>query len=176
LVEQRVRFAGVSNYRGHQQSAATAPLLSRLKAHRTIAKDPMKAAALLSFMSALLLASPARAGPDTNKQIVANFIHDVFVEKNPDAALKYLAPDYIQHNPKVSQGAEGFVRSISEWFAHAPADLSDETLHLVAEGDLVVAHQQLTYTDKSGARKAVVGFDLYRLRDGRIVEHWDSDS
>jgi predicted SnoaL-like aldol condensation-catalyzing enzyme len=135
----------------------------------------MKKIALFGMIGAVLIASPANAGPRENKRLVANFIHDVFVGKNPDAARKYLAADYIQHNPHVAPGAEGFVSSMRDWLAHAPADMSDETLHLVGEGDLVVAHQRVTYTAKDGSRKQATGFDLFRVSNGRIVEHWDSD-
>ena len=131
--------------------------------------------AFLSVASCLLIASPAHADPNANKALVAHFIRDVFVAKNPDAARKYLAPDYIQHNPHVAPGAEGFVTSMREWLAHAPADMNDQTLHLVGEGDLVVAHQQVTYTAKDGTKKRAVGFDMFRVNQGRIVEHWDSD-
>ena len=131
--------------------------------------------AAIALLAALFLASPANAGAKENKQLVAQFIHDVFVQKNPEAARKYLAADYIQHNPHVAPGADGFVSSLREWFAHAPSEMSDETLHLVAEGDLVVAHQRITYTAKDGTRKQAVGFDLFRVSKGRIVEHWDSD-
>jgi len=42
---------------------------------------------------------------------------------------------------------------------------------VVAEGDLVVIHNHLTLG--SGDR-GLAGFDLFRLRDGKIVEHWDA--
>lgn len=126
-------------------------------------------------IGSLLLGSAAHAEPATNKQIVANFIHDVFVARDVEAARKYLAIDYIQHNPNVAPGADGFVRSMRDWLRHAPTDLSDDTLHLVAEGDFVVAHQQLSYSGKDGKKVTVTGFDLYRLKQGKIVEHWDSD-
>lgn len=127
------------------------------------------------FLAAVLLVAPANAGPKENKQLVAQFIHDVFALKNPEAARKYLSADYIQHNPHVAPGADGFVSSLRDWFAHGPSDMTDETLHLVAEGDLVVAHQRITYTAKDGTRKQALGFDLFRVSKGRIVEHWDSD-
>lgn len=131
--------------------------------------------AILGMLAAALIAAPANAGPSENKQLVASFIRDVFVHKNPDAARKYLAADYIQHNPHVAAGAEGFVSSMREWLSHAPSDMADQTLHLVAEGDFVVAHQRVTYTTKDGTKKQAVGFDLFRVSNGRIVEHWDAD-
>lgn len=129
----------------------------------------------IALIGAALVASPAQAGEKENKELVAHFIHDVFVERNPDAARKYLSPDYIQHNPHVAPRADGFISSLRDWFAHAPSDMTDETLHLVAQGDLVVAHQRVTYTAKDGSRKQALGFDLFRISHGRIVEHWDAE-
>jgi predicted SnoaL-like aldol condensation-catalyzing enzyme len=131
--------------------------------------------AYLAAAFALCASVPAQAGPAENKKLVADFIHEVFAERHPQAARKYLAPDYIQHNPHVAPGADGFVESITGWLSRAPADFSDETLHLVAEGDLVVAHQRLSYTGKDGQKHTDTGFDLYRIDNGRIAEHWDSD-
>lgn len=133
----------------------------------------MRRIAMTLLLTAMAMA-PAQAGPRENKQLVANFIHDVFQAKNPEAARKYLAPDYIQHNPQVASGMDGFIKSMTDWLAHAPSDMTDETLHLVADGDLVVAHQKVTYTGKDGTKKTAVGFDLFRVNNGRIVEHWDA--
>jgi predicted SnoaL-like aldol condensation-catalyzing enzyme len=176
LVDAEDRFADVSSFAG-RLSRARCSSRRRGYRRRNLANNgnAMTRTVIPGLLAAALLAAPADAGPAENKQLVASFIREVFVEKNPDAARKYLATDYIQHNPHVAPGADGFVSSIREWFSHAPEDLGDQTLHLVAEGDLVVAHQQLTYTSKDGTKKQAVGFDLYRVKDGRIVEHWDSD-
>ena len=129
----------------------------------------------IALMLTALVSAPAHAGPRENKQLVANFIHDVFEAKNPEAARKYLAPDYIQHNPHVGPGLDGFIKSMNDWLSHAPPDMTDETLHLIGDGDLVVAHQKVTYTGKDGTKKSATGFDLFRVSQGRIVEHWDAD-
>ena len=134
--------------------------------------------ALLStalLASTLVAAFPACAGPAENKALVAGFIRDVFVARNAKAAERYLAKDYIQHNPHVAPGRDGFIATMTDWMAHMPADLHEETSHMVAEGDLVAEHNVLTWTGKDGQRKTVSGFDLYRVDGDRIVEHWDAD-
>ena len=98
----------------------------------------------IALVLAALASAPAHADPRENKQLVANFIHDVFEMKNPEAARKYLAPDYIQHNPHVGPGLDGFIKAMNDWLSHAPPDMADETVHLIGDGDLVVAHQKVT--------------------------------
>lgn len=131
------------------------------------------AAAWVGGLGAVAL--PAMAGPNENLALVRAFIQDVFVARNPEAARRYLAEDYLQHNPQVAPGREGFVSSLREWFAQAPADLREEPLHLLVDGDWVLVHQRLRFTGKDGQPHQVRGFDLYRVQSGHIVEHWDSD-
>jgi len=130
-----------------------------------------------ALIAAALLAGPAAvADAGANKRLVTAFMHDVFFERNVAAAEKYLAPDYLQHNPKVAPGLAGFQETVGAWFARLPADFSDEVLHVVAEDDLVVVHGRVSLTDpKTGTPRSATGFDLFRVAGGRIVEHWDSD-
>lgn len=130
---------------------------------------------LAAALAAAGAAAPAQAGPAESKALVKAFIADVFVKRDPDAAARYLAADYIQHNKKVPPGLAGFQKAMRDWFPTLPPDLTEETLHLVAEGDLVMAHNRLSFTGKDGQRHAVEGFDLYRVSGGRIVEHWDAE-
>ncbi len=126
--------------------------------------------------TALLTGPVAWAGTAENKQLVAAFMHDVFAERNVAAAEKYLAPDYIQHNPKVAAGLAGFQQSLGAWFARLPADFKDEVLHIVAEDDLVVVHVHVSLTDpKTGKPLSATGFDLFRVAGDKIVEHWDAE-
>jgi predicted SnoaL-like aldol condensation-catalyzing enzyme len=126
------------------------------------------------FAAAILSAASAADARPGNAEIVRQFIDEVFAHRNVDAADRFLATDYVQHNCRVAPGLDGFKKSMREWFAGIPP-MREQTLHLIVEGDLVVAHNRLTFTrgDKS---QSVDGFDLYRLKNGKIVEHWDSDS
>jgi predicted SnoaL-like aldol condensation-catalyzing enzyme len=49
--------------------------------------------------------------------------------------------------------------------------LSVEIKRVIAEGDLVVTHDLVkTYPQDRG----MAGIDIFRLQDGKIVEHWDT--
>jgi predicted SnoaL-like aldol condensation-catalyzing enzyme len=116
------------------------------------------------------------AGPDENKALVASFYKDVFQARNAVAAAKYLRQDYIQHNPYVTTGLAGFRNYFSKaWAAPAPANWGVEVLHVVAENDLVVAHVRWTTTADDGKPSVNTAFDLYRVQDGKLAEHWDAN-
>ena len=49
-------------------------------------------------------------------------MHDVSFERNIAAAERYLAPDYLQHTPKVAPGLAGLQQMLGAWFANLPMD------------------------------------------------------
>lgn len=105
-----------------------------------------------------------------NKQTVVAYLEQALNDKQPaEAAEAYLGPRYIQHNPQVADGAEAFVGFITGFTQQFP-DLHLDIKRVIAEGDLVVTHSLLTvHPDDRGT--AVM--DIFRLADGKIVEHWD---
>ena len=46
-----------------------------------------------------------------------------------------------------------------------------EIKRVIAEGDLVAAHNLVTTSPES---RGTAGIDIFRLVDGKIVEHWDA--
>lgn len=90
----------------------------------------------------------------------------------------YLDPIYIQHNPNAATGREGF----REYFTQRPDSpietwLEDPLVAIVAEGDLVVQvlQEERPHPD-TGETYYVAWFDMFRMQDGRIIEHWDTAS
>jgi predicted SnoaL-like aldol condensation-catalyzing enzyme len=90
----------------------------------------------------------------------------------------YLDPIYIQHNPNAATGREGF----REYFTQRPDSpvetyLEDPLVASVAEGDLVVQvlQEERPHPD-TGDTYYVAWFDMFRMQDGRIIEHWDTAS
>jgi predicted SnoaL-like aldol condensation-catalyzing enzyme len=105
-----------------------------------------------------------------SKDVVTAFGQLAFGEKNPaDAAEQYMSEDYVQHNPQVPDGRDAFVQMVAGLLSQAP-DAAFDVKRVIAEDDLVVLHTHLKMTpDEKG--QAVV--DIFRVEDGKVVEHWD---
>lgn len=107
---------------------------------------------------------------ERNKRSVVEFYELAFNAKKPAEAInRYAGPDYIQHNPEVANGPEGFIQFVNGFTAAHPA-LHLEIKKTIAEGDFVVLHV-LARTSPQDRGMAVM--DIFRLEKGRIVEHWD---
>lgn len=111
-----------------------------------------------------------------NKEVVRNFYTTVLIGRNVDAAPKFLRPDYIQHNPQVPTGLKGFMDTFRNRFSQKlPPDYKRELLNVIGENDMVVVYTRQTWTDKDGQHHQALGFDMFRVQDGMIAEHWDAD-
>ncbi|MFF4259917.1 nuclear transport factor 2 family protein [Streptomyces sp. NPDC001663] len=82
---------------------------------------------------------------------------------------EFVAEDYVQHNPNLAQGREGLRKFFTHILSLPPTERLDPaktvTVNLVAERDLVLRHE---------IRTDGVLFDLFRVRDGLLQEHWDA--
>ena len=135
----------------------------------------LAAAALLAPAALAAQSSPAGdARLEANKAVVRQLYERVFNAHDVDAADRLLRADYIQHNPGIPTGREGFKTIFRDVFKVVP-DARVQILHIVAEGDLVVVHV-LNRGTPSGATAPIemAGFDLFRVQDGLIAEHWDA--
>lgn len=107
---------------------------------------------------------------DTNKQKAMAYYRMAF-EGNPrEAVRRYVGPQYIQHNPLVSDGSNGFIAYFEKMGEEYP-DKTIEFVRSVAEGDLVALH---THQVWPGDHEYVT-MDFFRFdENGKIVEHWDT--
>jgi predicted SnoaL-like aldol condensation-catalyzing enzyme len=115
--------------------------------------------------------APTRAADqlERNKATVTAFYQLAIVEKDFQAARALVGPTYTQHNPQIADGIAGleqFVADIKDRFPGLSLDIK----RLVAEGDYVVGHVH-GVREPGQAGSAIV--DIFRLEQGRIVEHWD---
>lgn len=112
----------------------------------------------------------AGATQQENKQIVIAFYELAFKQHKPaEAARKYVARPYTQHNPTVADGPEGFNQFAIE-FIKANPNLKVTMFKTLADGDLVVLHVNIKRNE--GDRGLAVA-EFFRLKDKKIVEHWD---
>ena len=94
----------------------------------------------------------------------------LFVDFDAEAAARLLKPDYIQHNPAVPTGAApilGFLPGLKA------SGIKFTTHRALCEGDYVVFHNTYENATAFGA-PTLVAFDVFRVEDGRVAEHWDN--
>jgi len=125
----------------------------------------------LALALALFLvgALPALADPESNKKAVIEFYDKALNQKDFEAASKYFGPRYIQHNPGAPDGIDGFKALIAqrkEKFANAKSEIK----RAFAEGDYVILH---VHGVREPGERGVAIVDIFRLENGKIVEHWD---
>ncbi|ANL37473.1 MULTISPECIES: nuclear transport factor 2 family protein [Rhizobium] len=105
---------------------------------------------------------------EANRKLVVEF-YDRFFNKHDVEAASVVAEDYRQHNPQVPDGKKPLVSFFTGFFKDNPQSKA-EIVRTAADGDLVWLHVHATNgADDRG--EAIV--DVFRVRDGKIVEHWD---
>jgi len=101
---------------------------------------------------------------ESNKAIVEKFITKVFNQKDAAAVDETVGDVYIQHNPGTEDGKEA-LRGMLQYVS--PQIKTARSLQM---GEFVLQHNQSTGW---GDDKTYVTFDLFRIKDSKIVEHWD---
>jgi predicted SnoaL-like aldol condensation-catalyzing enzyme len=115
-----------------------------------------------------------------NKAVIEAFVADA-ANGTTDIqarAEKFMTPRYIQHQPGVASGRQPFIDYHVQWYKdHPPIPGKPEKLAaVVAECDMVMVmhYRPRPDPDHPGQTFDAYTFDLWRVKDGKADEHWDS--
>jgi predicted SnoaL-like aldol condensation-catalyzing enzyme len=112
-----------------------------------------------------------------NKKLVFDMYRAIIQAGRADLAPQFFTPDYIQHNPNVATGRDALVAYIRKTRPVRPMEptITFPVIAIMAEGDLVtVAVVSYAPDPENPAKKyANTHFDMYRIANGKIAEHWD---
>lgn len=106
---------------------------------------------------------------EVNKKIVAAFYEAAINKTDFDAAAKFIGERYVQHNPLIADGIEGFEAFLG-FLRESFPNLRAEIKKIFADGDYVIVH---THGVREPGQRGSAIVDIFRLEDGKIVEHWD---
>jgi len=106
-----------------------------------------------------------------NKKLVFEFWREVLQAHHSERVAQYVAEGYVEHDP-----TGGAIERARQSSPAATKDTIDNLVTIVAEHDLVVLAFRVTLPDleHEGQTYTTTGFDMFRVADGKIVEHWTS--
>lgn len=105
----------------------------------------------------------------SNKKLVKNFVNDILVNGKMEKLAGYFDGDnYIQHNPQIADQLSGLGKAL-EYLASIGVTMKYNTIHKVlGEGNFVLVVSEGTF-----GGKPTTFYDLFRVENGKIAEHWD---
>ena len=135
----------------------------------------------IALLACLATDAPAAAADtEANKALIRGYYEEMWNKHQPCAADRFVAINFIEHNPHLPQGLAGrkqFVTTVLAGFS----DYHGEIQEILAEGDKVVTRMQWTGTQDgpydgrpaTGNKLVFSTADYFRIENGKIAEHWD---
>ena len=93
---------------------------------------------------------------------------EIFRNRDSAAIDRFFSEPFVQHDPNIADGLPGLRAFVTE-LANSPT--TKVTIYrTVVDGDIVMLHSK--YESWPGFSGPVIAFDLFRFKNGKIVEHW----
>lgn len=103
-----------------------------------------------------------------NKELVLEALQTLMLDGNVEEVSKYYADDIIQHNAMFADSIESQTGVFAMLSGNEGFDA--EFVRVIADDDIVAVHARY----EGFGPTAMIAFDVFRVEDGKIVEHWDN--
>ena len=106
---------------------------------------------------------------EANKSLAVALVQDVLMGRDPARITEYIsAESYAQHNPMIADGLEGIIEAVETLTSQGNMFQYTEIHAVLGEGNFVLTVSEGQWNGTTNAF-----YDLFRMEDGMIVEHWD---
>jgi len=117
---------------------------------------------------------------EENKGVVLRFIHDVLQDLNAGAVDDLVAPDFVSHTWGIKEDAPQALKQVTERMKASLSEIEFAVEDVIAEGDRVAVRVTSSATQSgefhgmpaSGKRYSIGEIHIFRVSEGKIVEHW----
>ncbi|MFI7004441.1 nuclear transport factor 2 family protein [Nocardia sp. NPDC050175] len=105
---------------------------------------------------------------EANRALVTEFAQKVFVDADYSVLTDYISTEtFHQHNPEAADGLAGFGAAVAKWGEQGKKLVYKKVHKVIAEGDFVLLQSEGEFG------VPVAYYDLFRVQNGKLVEHWD---
>jgi hypothetical protein len=105
-----------------------------------------------------------------NKKVVSDFVNDILVNGKLEKLTSYFDGDkYIQHNPAIADGLSGLGAALKALAEQGITMKYNKVHKILGEGNFV-----LVISEGEFAGQPTSFYDLFRVQEGKIAEHWDT--
>lgn len=104
-----------------------------------------------------------------NKTLVKSYVKDILIDRQIQLVSNYFRGDeLIQHNPHMGDGVQEFLNMLERWENEGKPQIYSKIHKVLGEGNFVLVLSEGFFKGDH-----VAFYDLYRVEDDKIVEHWD---
>lgn len=107
---------------------------------------------------------------EKNKKLVTDFFLIFYNDKDLAKAKTMMAPDFVNHHPYSGIGIEATIDAVNQHLFGKYPDFKVSIKRITAEQDLVWIQ---CYTQDFPGDHGKMSMDIWRVKDGKIAEHWD---
>ena len=106
---------------------------------------------------------------EANKALLQRYMDDLLAGRRETFLSYFNGTQYIQHNPWVADTIPGLLAGLKSLADKGQAVVYKSVNKILGEGNFVLVITEATF---GGALTGI--YDLYRIENGKIAEHWDT--